>query len=44
MAQYCEIAGVVTNCTDNCKSCLAEEIKEKETANENQSLQGLDRQ
>lgn len=25
MAQYCEIAGKVTNCTDNCKVCLEEE-------------------
>lgn len=27
MAQYCEIAGKVTNCTDNCKVCLEEEAK-----------------
>ena len=25
MAQYCEIAGKVTNCTDNCKVYLEEE-------------------
>ena len=30
MAQYCEIAGKVTNCTDNCKSCIEEETKDKE--------------
>lgn len=35
MAQYCEIAGKVTNCTDNCKNCLEEETKEKEKPNEN---------
>ena len=22
MAQYCEIAGKVTNCTENCRNCL----------------------
>lgn len=27
MAQYCELAGKVTNCTDNCKNCLEEEEK-----------------
>ena len=27
MAQYCEIAGKVTNCTDNCRNCLEEEVK-----------------
>lgn len=27
MAQYCEIAGKVTNCTENCKVCLEEETK-----------------
>ncbi len=25
MAQFCEIAGKVTNCTENCKVCLEEE-------------------
>lgn len=25
MAQFCELAGKVTNCTDNCKVCLEEE-------------------
>ena len=30
MAQYCEIAGQVTNCTDNCKICLEEETKTRE--------------
>lgn len=30
MAQYCEIAGKVTNCTDNCKVCLEEEAKTRE--------------
>lgn len=27
MAQYCEIAKTVTNCTDNCRTCLEEETK-----------------
>lgn len=27
MAQFCKIAGKVTNCTDNCKRCLEEEEK-----------------
>ena len=27
MAQYCKIAGKVTNCTENCKVCLEEEEK-----------------
>ena len=30
MAKYCEIAGQVTNCTDNCKICLEEETKTRE--------------
>ena len=25
MAQYCEICGQVTNCTEDCKECLVEE-------------------
>lgn len=27
MAQFCEIAGKVTNCTENCKVCFEEEEK-----------------
>lgn len=30
MAQYCEIAGKMTNCTENCKVCLEEETKTRE--------------
>ena len=30
MAQYCEIAGKVTNCTENCRECLEEETKTRE--------------
>lgn len=30
MARYCEIAGKVTNCTENCKFCLEEETKTRE--------------
>lgn len=29
MAQYCEIAGKMTNCTDNCRECLEEEKREE---------------
>ena len=25
MAKYCPMCGKVTNCTENCKDCLAEE-------------------
>lgn len=30
MAKFCEIAGKVTNCTENCKICLEEEAKTRE--------------
>ena len=30
MAQYCKLAGRVTNCTDNCRVCLEEEAKTRE--------------
>lgn len=30
MAQYCKIAGKVTNCTENCKVCLEEEVKTRD--------------
>lgn len=30
MAQYCEIAGKVTNCTDNCRECREEETKTRD--------------
>ena len=30
MAQYCEIARKVTNCTENCKCCLEEEAKTRD--------------
>ena len=30
MAQFCKIAGKVTNCTENCKACLEEETKDRE--------------
>ena len=30
MAQFCEIAGKVTNCTENCKNCLEEETNDRE--------------
>ena len=34
MAKYCEIAGQVTNCTDNCRECLEEELQEKAESND----------
>ena len=30
MAQFCKIAGKVTNCTENCKVCLEEETNDRE--------------
>ena len=30
MAQFCKIAGKVTNCTENCKACLEEEEKPRD--------------
>ena len=30
MAQFCELAKTVTNCTDNCRACLEEETKTRE--------------
>ena len=30
MAKFCKIAGRVTNCTENCKTCLEEETKTRE--------------
>ena len=30
MAKYCELAGKVTNCTDDCKRCLEEELDVRE--------------
>ena len=30
MPKFCEIAGKVTNCTDNCRECLEEEAKTRE--------------
>lgn len=30
MAQFCELAGKVTNCTENCRECLEEETKTRE--------------
>lgn len=29
MAQFCKIAGKVTNCTDNCRECLEEETNDR---------------
>ena len=30
MSKFCELAGKVTNCTDDCKRCLEEERKDRE--------------
>lgn len=30
MARYCKIAGKATDCTENCKNCLEEEVKTRE--------------
>lgn len=30
MAKFCELAGQITNCTENCKICLEEEAKTRE--------------
>ena len=30
MAQYCKLAGRVTNCTDNCRICREEETKTRD--------------
>ena len=27
MAKFCELAGKITNCTENCRECLEEEEK-----------------
>ena len=29
MAKYCPMCNTYTNCTDNCTSCMAEEMKER---------------
>ena len=34
MSKYCPMCNAVTNCTDNCKSCLEEEKKERELKDE----------
>lgn len=30
MSKFCELAGKVTNCTDDCKRCLEEETNDRE--------------
>ena len=34
MAQFCEIAGKVTSCTDNCRERLGEERREEAEGND----------
>ena len=36
MAQYCEIAGKITNCTDDCHKCLEEERREGTEESDNE--------
>ena len=35
MSKYCPICDQITNCTDNCNSCLEEEKKERKSENAN---------
>ena len=30
MSKFCELAGKITNCTDDCKRCLEEETNDRE--------------
>lgn len=39
MAKFCPMCNQVTNCTDNCKSCL-EEIETEKAETETQSREG----
>lgn len=34
MSKYCPMCNQVTNCTDNCNSCLEEEKKERKQSND----------
>ena len=34
MSKFCPIANKITNCTDNCNSCLKEQAKDEETKKE----------
>ena len=34
MAKFCEIAGKVTNCTENCRECLKAERREESEDND----------
>ena len=34
MANFCKIAGKVTNCTENCRECLEEERQEEAEGND----------
>ena len=35
MSKFCSLANAVTNCTDNCNSCLKEQAQEEETKCQN---------
>ena len=34
MSKFCELAGKITNCTDDCKRCLEEERREEAEDND----------
>ena len=34
MSKFCELAGKITNCTDDCKICLEEERREEAEGND----------
>ena len=38
MAKYCELAGKVTNCTENCKGCLEEEERQEESEDKDEKV------
>ena len=35
MSKYCPMCNQITNCTDNCNSCLEEDEKEREATHQN---------
>lgn len=40
MAQYCELCGKVTNCTEDCRECLKEEELPNEKEEESECKYG----
>ena len=39
MSKFCPMCNQVTNCTDNCKTCLEELENEKKEKNSNEQIQ-----